>query len=87
MSTKDDRVEQSVMIDPMKPLTSQPIQLTPTKPDKEIAADFRQRLEQAFQPILELCAEANSHGMSVGWNLQRNQLGRFVISIMISKEL
>ena len=39
--------------------------LVTTKPEAEIAADIKRRLEEAFLPVLELIDEANRAGLWV----------------------
>lgn len=43
-------------------------QLVTTKPEAEIAADLKARLEAAFGPVCELFDEAMSHGLMIQWD-------------------
>lgn len=43
-------------------------QLVTTKPEAEIAADLKRRIEEALKPVCELCDEAAHHGLMVQWD-------------------
>lgn len=56
--------------------------------DRELAADLRERLTAALQPVLELMDEASRVGLAVGWSLTRDQFGRQRVGeIQISRPL
>jgi hypothetical protein len=44
------------------------VQLVPTKPEAEIAAELKKRLEEAFKPIAALIDEAAKQGLQVQWD-------------------
>ncbi len=45
-----------------------PVQLVTTKPDVEVAADLKVRLERAMEPVLGLFDEAAAHGLLIQWD-------------------
>ena len=44
------------------------VQLVTTRSDAEIAADLKQRLLEAFKPVLEIFDEASSSGLAIQWD-------------------
>lgn len=56
--------------------------IVPTKPDAEIAADLKKRMVEAYQPVLDLCTEANAAGFEIGINSGMEPLGRHVITVL-----
>jgi len=42
--------------------------LVTTKPETEVAADLKRRLEEAFEPVARLMDEAAGHGFMVQWD-------------------
>ena len=46
----------------------QPVALVTTKPDTEVAADFKRRLEETAQPMLAIFDEAVAAGFIVQWD-------------------
>jgi len=66
---------------------SNPVSLVPSKSDREIAAEIRQRLEVAFVPILDIINEANSHSIGVNFQIGRNQTGKLIINFALIKDL
>jgi hypothetical protein len=43
-------------------------QLVPTKREADIAADLKDRLAKALEPVGVLMDEANAHGLMVQWD-------------------
>lgn len=57
------------------------VQLVTTRPDAEVAADLRKRIEAAMTPLLDLFAEAAKAGFLVEWNgIAPDAFGRFRVN-------
>ena len=66
----------------------QHITLVPTKSDKDLADEYRQRLREAFRPILDIMDEASKNGLLVGFNIARDPFGKAIIQeIQVNKPL
>ena len=58
------------------------------KLDQRIADNLRIRVAQALYPVTKLMDEANGHGMTIQFAVQKNQQGRhFVPEVLIVKPL
>lgn len=62
------------------------VTLVPTKSDVEVAEDIRKRMAIAYKEPMEIFEEASQLGFLVGTVLRRDQFGRLVLDIKISKE-
>lgn len=49
-------------------MSDEPITLVTTKPESEIAADIKRRLEEAMAPVCALMDEAAGHGLLIRWD-------------------
>jgi hypothetical protein len=47
---------------------AEPIALVTTKPEADIAADLKAKLEAALAPVCDLFDEATRHGLMVQWD-------------------
>lgn len=56
-----------------------PIQLVPGKTDQEIYDDLKKRVVDAYQPLLALCDEAQTHGFIIQVGIGPNAFGKFAI--------
>lgn len=60
----------------------------PEEPDKAIAADFRARLHQAFEPLAKIMNEARARGYEITFNTGPGPDGKQALhSIRILREL
>lgn len=66
-----------------KPTVNQVTQLVPTRPDSEIAADLKQRILQAYEPLLKLFDEATEQGFMVNVGTGPNAFGKVTITNFI----
>jgi hypothetical protein len=67
---------------------NEPVQLLTTKPDKELAEEFRQKLVEAYKPVCDLFDQAMAAGFLVNVNLGPNAFGKHTIqSFLIAKKL
>ena len=55
--------------------------IVPTKPDAEVAADFKRRAVEIYQPLLDLCTEAHQSGFEVQISSGMGPLGKHVITM------
>ena len=61
--------------------------IVPTKPDKELAEEFKQRTIEALRPLMAILDEATKHGFHVNFNLGEDMIGRSVVqNISITKK-
>ena len=63
-------------------LTDQIPRLVPTKPDAELAAEFKKRAVELYQPILDLCTEAHAAGFEINVQSSMGPLGKHVITLL-----
>lgn len=65
---------------------NEPIQLVPGKSDAEMAVDFRKRIIELYEPLLELLTEANNKGFAINVGCGLDGLGRIaILQLQISK--
>lgn len=62
---------------------SEPIQLVPTKPDAEIAAELKQEIIDAAQPVCLILEKAQRLGFNVSISWGMNALGKMQIAQLI----
>jgi hypothetical protein len=55
---------------------NEPLKISPTKSDKELAADLRSRMGPALEAVCEIMREADQHGLQIAWSIGRDQYGR-----------
>lgn len=60
--------------------------LVTTRPDREIAADLRSRMEAALEPVLDLWEEASRLQFQTGFRFERDAFGRGRIFVQLTKE-
>ncbi|MDE2022103.1 MAG: hypothetical protein KGI71_04330 [Patescibacteria group bacterium] len=58
----------------------EPVRLIPTKPDVELAAEFKARIVEAYKPILTLLDEVEAAGFQAHINTSKGALGKQVIT-------
>ena len=56
--------------------------LVPTKPDAELAEEYKKRAVDAWQPILDLCTEAQRAGFEIHVGSGAGPLGKHVITML-----
>lgn len=61
---------------------SEVARIVPTKPDSEVAADFKKRMVEAYQPVLDICSEAEAAGFVMQVQSAMGPLGRHVITVL-----
>lgn len=62
--------------------------LVTTRPDKEVAAEYRAKTETMLTVLVDMVNEASANGFIVGWVLGRDALGRYhVQTLEISKRM
>lgn len=49
-------------------MSDEPVKLVSTKPETEIAADLKRRIEEALVPVCALMDEAAAQGLQVVWD-------------------
>lgn len=57
--------------------------LVPTNPDAELAAEFKKRLVETYEPILGLLGEINAAGFDVQITTGMGPLGKHVIAQLV----
>jgi len=60
--------------------------LMPTKSDRDKAQEFRQRLEVALGPVLEIWDEASQEQFIVGFQFERDMYGRAGINVILTRQ-
>lgn len=53
--------------------------LIPNRSDQEIVDDLRNRVVEAYKPLLDLCTEAQTRGFGLNVQIGPDAFGRFVI--------
>ncbi len=59
---------------------NEPLAIVPAKSDKEMAAEFRQRMTAALNGVCEIMREADQAGLQIDFALGRDQYARRVIA-------
>ena len=59
---------------------SEVARIVPTKPEAEVAADFKRRVAEIYQPLLDLCTEAHTAGFEIQISSGMGPLGKHVIT-------
>jgi hypothetical protein len=59
------------------------IRLEPTRPDAELAADFRKRMEEALTPVLLIMDEMKAAGFTPTYQVGLDYRQRFAITNLI----
>lgn len=62
------------------------VKLATTRPDVEVAADLRRRLEVAASPVLAILEEANAARFVVSLGLERDAFGQLRFKFHIVRE-
>lgn len=57
-----------------------PVQLVPTKPDAELALEFKQEIIEAYQPLLEVLTRLDKAGFNANVNVSKTALGKIEIT-------
>jgi hypothetical protein len=61
-------------------------QLVPTKSDFEIAKEFREKVIEAYQPLLKILSDMDKHKFNIQVNVGKNGLGKFdILSLAVIK--
>ena len=60
---------------------SEVARIVPTKPEAEVAADFKRRAVEIYQPLLDLCTEAHQAGFEVHIGSGMGPLGKHVLTM------
>ena len=55
------------------------------KPDKELAAEFRERVIKAYEPIIQLCNEMDRAGFELQVQTGKGPLGHSIMVLKITK--
>jgi hypothetical protein len=58
------------------------IELVPNKPDKELAADLKAELIDAFEPLLKILDKAKASGFNCNFQIGLNAFGKMHIASM-----
>lgn len=58
------------------------VQLVPTRPDAEVAADLKRRMVEAYGPVLALLDEAAGAGFHVNLQAGMGLLGRHIVTVV-----
>jgi phosphoglycolate phosphatase-like HAD superfamily hydrolase len=68
-------------------MSTEPLKLVTTKPDAEMAAEFKQKLIQVYEPLLVLLDEINDAGFQAGIQTGKGgPLGKNIIQqLQVSK--
>ena len=48
--------------------SAEPVKLVTTRPEAEVAADLKRRLEEAMVAVTKLFDEATQHGLVIQWD-------------------
>lgn len=60
--------------------------LVTTKPDAELAEEFKQKVIEAYKPLIDICNEYEKHGLMVQASIGKNAIGQFqLIQLQIIK--
>lgn len=59
------------------------VSIVPGRSDKEMAAEFKQRLVEVHEPILKLLDEMKEHGFEANVMMAPGPLGKFVIAQLV----
>jgi hypothetical protein len=63
-------------------MNSEVARIVPTKPDAELAAEFKLRMVELYKPLLELCTEAHAAGFEINVQSGMGPLGKHVITLL-----
>lgn len=55
---------------------------TRSKADTELAAQYRDEVTRALQPVLEVLDRAKEQGLVVGFNIKQDPIGRNIIDFI-----
>lgn len=55
---------------------------TRSKADTELAAQYRDEVTRALQPVLEVLDRAKAQGLVVGFNIKQDPIGRNIIDFI-----
>jgi hypothetical protein len=56
--------------------------LVPTKSDGEVAAEFKKRAIEVYEPVLQLLNEANDAGFEISINSGMTPIGKQMITLL-----
>jgi hypothetical protein len=56
--------------------------LVPTKSDAEVAAEFKQRAIEAYEPVLQLLNEAHAAGFEISISSNLAPIGKHMITVL-----
>ena len=59
--------------------------LEPVKTDKEQAEEYKQRIIEAYKPVIEVLNEASKNGFSIGVNCGPTPVGIQILNLQVSK--
>lgn len=59
---------------------SDPIGLVTTKPDSELASEYRERIEKLLTQLCDIVNEARVHGLRIGFQTQDTPMKKHVIA-------
>lgn len=64
----------------------EPVRLVTSRGDREVADEFRRRLEEVLRPVLEIWEEANRAQFQTGFRFERDSFGKGRIVVTLFKE-
>lgn len=53
--------------------------LVPTKSDGDLAEEFKERVIEAYKPLIEICNEMDKHGFQMQAGIGKNAFGKYQI--------
>ncbi len=62
------------------------VNLVPTKSDADLALEFKDRIIEAYQPLLKILSELDKAGFNASVNVAKNGLGKIdIVGMQISR--
>ena len=85
-----DEVEEQVQMAKEQQLKEQnksPVQLVPTKSDADLAAEFKEKVIKAYEPLIEVLNEYDKHGLNMQCSVGKNAFNKYqIVQLAVVKQ-
>lgn len=64
-----------------------PVQLVPTKSDADLAAEFKEKVIKAYEPLIEVLNEYDKHGLNMQCSVGKNAFNKYqIVQLAVVKQ-